>query len=222
MEGVKDGRELSNDERVKQVTNLGLTYNLLTAYTSFVAIDSQVRNKDGRPVTVNQPLPLPQGVSNLAVGGSGPTAKSMAWGMGAGAPAPSPPMYREVEADATAGGTSAPHGEAMAEEPKPQAAFTAIIADLQVSGGMTDQAVRHAIEQKLPQIANCLDPASALSGRVTFTFTIGADGRVKNLKLTNSQLGYGQAERCAREKIKNWTFPAGRETTVTITFEITP
>ncbi len=57
-----------DDERVKQVTSLGLTYNLLTDYTSFVAIDSLVRNTEGEPTSVAQPLPLPQGVSNLAVG----------------------------------------------------------------------------------------------------------------------------------------------------------
>jgi Ca-activated chloride channel family protein len=57
-----------DDERVKEITNLGLTYNLLTDYTSFVAIDTVVRNSDGKVETVTQPLPLPQGVSDLAVG----------------------------------------------------------------------------------------------------------------------------------------------------------
>jgi len=59
-----------DSERVKEVTSLGLTYNLLTAYTSFVAIDSLVRNQGGDQATVKQPLPLPQGVSDLAVGGA--------------------------------------------------------------------------------------------------------------------------------------------------------
>lgn len=58
-----------DDERVKEITTLGLAYNLLTDYTSFVAIDTVVRNTDGRVETVTQPLPLPQGVSDLAVGG---------------------------------------------------------------------------------------------------------------------------------------------------------
>ena len=55
---------------VKQITNLGLKYNLLTNYTSFIAIDSEVRNDGKNITTVKQPLPLPQGVSNYAVGGS--------------------------------------------------------------------------------------------------------------------------------------------------------
>lgn len=61
------------DELVKQITTLGLTYNLLTAYTSFVAVDEVVRNVGGQTTPVKQPLPLPQGVSNLAVGGAVPT-----------------------------------------------------------------------------------------------------------------------------------------------------
>ncbi len=61
-----------DDKRVKQVTQLGLDYNLLTDYTSFVAVDTKKRT-DGKPrYTVKQPLPLPQGVSNQAVGGSQP------------------------------------------------------------------------------------------------------------------------------------------------------
>ena len=56
------------DERVKAVTNLGLTYNLLTAYTSFVAVDDVVRNPGKNAQSVKQPLPLPAGVENSAVG----------------------------------------------------------------------------------------------------------------------------------------------------------
>lgn len=55
-------------EIIKEVTQLGLKYNLLTAYTSFVAIDTEVRNKEKNATTVKQPLPLPKGVSNNAIG----------------------------------------------------------------------------------------------------------------------------------------------------------
>jgi Ca-activated chloride channel family protein len=59
-----------DDERVKEVTSLGLTYNLLTAYTSFVAVDDVVRDVGGSTELVKQPLPLPRGVENSAVGAS--------------------------------------------------------------------------------------------------------------------------------------------------------
>jgi Ca-activated chloride channel family protein len=49
------------------ITELGLKYELLTAYTSFVAVHEKVRNPEGSAEEVDQPLPLPQGVSDLAV-----------------------------------------------------------------------------------------------------------------------------------------------------------
>ncbi len=52
------------------ITALGLRYSLLTQYTSFIAVDEIVRTSQAA-VPVDQPLPLPQGVSNLAVGGEG-------------------------------------------------------------------------------------------------------------------------------------------------------
>jgi Ca-activated chloride channel family protein len=61
-----------SDETRLAVTSLGLTYELLTAYTSFVAIHEVVRNPNGEAEPVDQPLPLPQGVSDRAVGNSVP------------------------------------------------------------------------------------------------------------------------------------------------------
>jgi Ca-activated chloride channel family protein len=60
-----------NDNResnVKKITELGLKYNLMTNYTSFIAIDEQLVMKDGKLITVKQPIPLPEGVSDYAVG----------------------------------------------------------------------------------------------------------------------------------------------------------
>mgnify|MGYP001473439388 FL=1 len=57
------------------ITALGLHYSLLTQYTSFIAIDQIVRTSEAA-VPVNRPLPLPQGVSNLAVGEVGAAVPS--------------------------------------------------------------------------------------------------------------------------------------------------
>jgi Ca-activated chloride channel family protein len=53
---------------IKEITELGLKYNLLTKYTSFIAVDSIIRNEGGESETVKQPLPMPEGVSDYAVG----------------------------------------------------------------------------------------------------------------------------------------------------------
>jgi Ca-activated chloride channel family protein len=56
------------DASVKEITALGLKYNLLTKYTSFIAVREKVVNPNGTATDVNQPLPLPVGVSDMAVG----------------------------------------------------------------------------------------------------------------------------------------------------------
>jgi Ca-activated chloride channel homolog len=63
------------------ITKLGLEHSLLTQYTSFIAVDHVVRNLDAaNTATVNQPLPLPQGVSNHAIGVAVPsTPEPAAW-----------------------------------------------------------------------------------------------------------------------------------------------
>lgn len=50
------------------IASLGLNYHILTSQTSFVAIDTMVANKEGVVKQVKQPLPLPEGVSDYAIG----------------------------------------------------------------------------------------------------------------------------------------------------------
>lgn len=54
----------------KEVTELGLEYSMLTQYTSFIAVIEKIRNTEGESTNVDQPLPLPLNVSNLAIGDS--------------------------------------------------------------------------------------------------------------------------------------------------------
>jgi Ca-activated chloride channel family protein len=56
-------------DSVEEIKSIGLSYSLLTPYTSFIAVHEIVRNADGHAEDVDQPLPLPLGVSDLAVGG---------------------------------------------------------------------------------------------------------------------------------------------------------
>ncbi|PKL84947.1 MAG: trypsin [Ignavibacteriae bacterium HGW-Ignavibacteriae-1] len=47
------------------ITEIGMKYKLLTEHTSFVAIDSEIRNESGEYDTVNQPLPVPEGMEGI-------------------------------------------------------------------------------------------------------------------------------------------------------------
>ncbi|HKP45071.1 MAG TPA: VIT domain-containing protein [Pyrinomonadaceae bacterium] len=57
-----------SDQQVKEITSLGLKYNLLTQYTSFIAVRQKIVNAGGATDDIEQPLPLPLGVSDMAVG----------------------------------------------------------------------------------------------------------------------------------------------------------
>jgi Ca-activated chloride channel family protein len=69
VETLDDERHMGGGRPVEEaITQLGLGYSMLTAFTSFVAVDSAVVNQGGAADRVAQPLPRPEGVSNQAVG----------------------------------------------------------------------------------------------------------------------------------------------------------
>ncbi|HEV3030241.1 MAG TPA: VIT domain-containing protein [Polyangia bacterium] len=65
---LEDERVLGGGQIVEDaITDLGLRHSLLTPFTSFVAVDQEVVNRTGQTTPVRQPLPMPAGVSTLAV-----------------------------------------------------------------------------------------------------------------------------------------------------------
>jgi Ca-activated chloride channel homolog len=72
------GPGVPGEPRVAALTSLGLTYGLLTRYTSFVAVHEIVRTTEGA-ADVDQPLPLPAGVSDRAVGVTSGAEPELVW-----------------------------------------------------------------------------------------------------------------------------------------------
>ncbi len=52
----------------EEITQIGLTYSMMTPYTSFIAVIDTIQNPVGKSADVDQPLPLPLKVSDLAIG----------------------------------------------------------------------------------------------------------------------------------------------------------
>lgn len=186
-----------DDKRTREITSLGLEYNLLTAYTSFVAVDSQVRNSEGGPVTVRQPLPLPQGVSNYAVGQA-----QLAYAPSAYAPVKAKSSgHGSYRADAleTAG------GYAKLEECREQVKKDkdVRIEVLKVKGALARQEVVKSLEQQARQLGAC----GRLSGKLVLSLKIAADGSVKEVKIIS---GAGNAAECIRKAAGAWSFTAAR------------
>ncbi|MEA3400781.1 MAG: VIT domain-containing protein [Armatimonadota bacterium] len=72
-------------EIVKQVTDLALEFRLMSAYTSFVAVEERVVNEGGEQRTVQQPVPMPEGVSYEGVFGAPSRREMKAGGYGGAA-----------------------------------------------------------------------------------------------------------------------------------------
>ncbi|TCI84830.1 VIT and vWA domain-containing protein [Tenacibaculum sp. M341] len=75
IQELDDYNKLFSDDVKQQVIDLGLQYNLATNYTSFVAVDESIANKEGKLKTVQQPLPMPKNVNNSAVGAAAKVSK---------------------------------------------------------------------------------------------------------------------------------------------------
>jgi Ca-activated chloride channel homolog len=73
------GPATPDETRVAQITSLGLTYGLLTKYTSFIAVHEVVRRTTDGADDVDQPLPLPAGVSDRAVGVTSGPEPELTW-----------------------------------------------------------------------------------------------------------------------------------------------
>jgi Ca-activated chloride channel family protein len=193
----------SDDKRIKEVTDLGLTYNLLTAYTSFVAIDTEVRNTEGKPTTVTQPLPLPQGVSDYAVGGISATR--------AYAPMAKLASPAELESKGVL-------KEQIVAKDKSMKKSSVTIGDVIVSGGLSKEVVTKVINDHLKELETCRSLAIP-ERKVTVTLTIGADGVVKDIKVVFGFTKNKTADQCIVKLMKKWQFQANtdKETKATIT-----
>ena len=195
-----------NDERVKEVTELGLAYNLLTAYTSFVAVDTEVRNRTGQQTTVRQPLPMPQGVSDYAVGRA--EAKKEAFRMAEKLMPPASPGVREEEALQDAAGV------------EKQKARGVTVGDVTVSDGLAKETVINIVQKNIGGIERCR-ARNETRGKLVLELVIGLSGRIKAAKIISSPLKDKNAERCLLDSIKKWQFPptqGGQEVKATITF----
>ena len=179
-----------NGKRVKEVTELGLAYNLLTAYTSFIAVDTEVRNKTGKVSTVRQPLPLPQGVSDYAVG-RGRAGYALRPHM---AKKPmSAPVEQRVMRDKA--------------EPEKSAKRSLRVGEITVTEGLAKEGVHNIAQKKLADIRRCR-LGSELKGKLVLELTISPSGKVKAVKIVSSPFKNRVAARCVIDYIKKWRFPA--------------
>ena len=164
------GQQREESPEAKAIMELGLKYNLMTNYTSFIAIDEQIVNKDGKQVTVQQPIPMPEGVSDYAVGYD---AANMVMNKAAVAGSL---LLEEDEYDE--------YGEPIYYE---------VEVDPQFPGGM--EAMYAFIEKTLvyPEEAK----AAGIEGKVFVKFWVESDGGISNVVILRD-IGYGCGDEAVR------------------------
>jgi Ca-activated chloride channel family protein len=216
-----------NDTRVKEVTKLGLKYHLLTKYTSFVAVDEVVRKNGKKKRTVRQPLPLPAGVSDAAVGNDpqnalgalmgGSVGTSYGYGglglrgtgRGGGGTAQGTIGLGSMGTvgHGAGGGSGAGYGRGASAKAVPRVRAGAAM----VRGHLSKEPIQRIIKRQKNAIRACyekeLQSDPNLAGRVVVKFIIDGTGKVTNAVIEESTLNNKVVEACLLKVIKRLTFP---------------
>ncbi len=211
-----------DDKRIKEVTELGLAYNLLTAYTSFVAVDTQVRLTHGQSTTVKQPLPLPQGVSDYAVGGK-------SCGQFA-ALAPGLSSVRACEKGVV--GEEVQQCKDKLRRVKPDGAETkqqvvrVRLEKIVVDGDLAREAVKKVLEGQISSIEHCIRQGSARKpgpkAKMVITLTTDGTGKVTGVRLASGAFNDRNLESCILRAMQQVHFPKpGNGSKATITIHMT-
>jgi Ca-activated chloride channel family protein len=218
--------ERGKDEaRIKEITALGLKYSLMSPFTSFVAVD-QVKRADGTLVTVKQPLPLPEGVSDLAVGGFAPGGRMAKAKVG---------MPLASRGETGMRGTPERYVSALPSSPAPEpvpvppsapvpGGVKMTVQVTQVKGPLSQKGIKEALEAELPALTACCQDALKtgvkLPASVTLTFNVGAGGKVSGPVLPKLPLGYESLTKCLSQAVQNITFPDPGKKTAAVTVKL--
>ena len=185
----------SDGAEAKAILELGLKYNLMTNYTSFIAIDEVVVNKDGKQVTVKQPIPMPEGVSDYAVGHD-MVELSMA----------QTSMHRTSVNSIVAPVGGIGYSSGVEEEMEEEEVFVVVQDDPEFPGGL--DSLKAFIERNLvyPQLAK----DQKIEGKVYVTFIVEKDGSISNVKVLRD-IGGGCGAEATRVVMKMPKWKPGRQ-----------
>lgn len=218
----------ADDDRVRAVTRLGLKYNLLTAYTSFIAVDTQKRDPAGQAVTVKQPLPLPRGVSSYALGrslGSPQILRSKAAEPPAAGFGRRLPLAEEKASDEIDQRQTLPDKEKTRTDRDAREALAVSLGKTKVTGGLIDEDVRTVLKQHLRRIDQCWRQAVIMRTpeELVIRLVIDASGRVAKAEIENDSLLPLPFRHCLLAYLKQMIFPrtqARLQTAVKVTYTL--
>lgn len=220
IRNLSDLNSFHDEDSKKKVTQLGLDYSLLTSYTSFVAVDSLVR-ADDQGVFVRQPLPLPKGVPQSAVGGRGVGGGGTGEGtIGLGS--------LNTIGHGGGGGSGYGYGRGAGGLVAKRGGRSKIRSGAtMVKGSLSKEVIRRIVHRHINEVRFCYEKQlashSEISGQVVIKFIISASGKVQMAALASSTLGDATVENCILQAVRRWNFPqpkGGGSVIVTYPFEL--
>lgn len=204
-------------EAVDAITAIGLKHRIVTAYTSFVAVDRSRKVGKGKPKKVVQPVETPEGVdasmaapSHATVGHGVGGMGLLGTGSGGGGVG-----YGRVHGMARLGDTGS-YGRGAGGEGamgKRAAAPTVRMAaaDGAVHGSMDKSVIQRVIRRHTAQVRHAFEKAlksnPTLKGKLVLRITIGADGKVEAVEATEDTLGVPTLTADILRIVGRWHFP---------------
>jgi Ca-activated chloride channel homolog len=179
---------------------------------------------------VMQPLPLPEGVSDYAVGNTALATSKML--SAAASPVAESMKSRGAEVQPTLDKTGekkdVAKGDKLKESPEEgDSNYKLTLGKITVTGGLTEQSVRKIVQQNLETLRNrCLAFLTAENaGELFAEWVVDAVGKITEVKIQSRQVALDGLELCLRTLIQTWRFPAStgnRESSVSVSFHLDP
>jgi Ca-activated chloride channel homolog len=229
--GLFEANAYTPDAAKEEITRLGLAYKIMTKYTSFVAVDDAIRNKDGKWIVVEQPVEMPEGTayaSQPANRFAEGKAKSLMRVY----------AYKGSEAagvkalDDVVGSVSGLKASRMATSQSPAAIPVEVILSKD-SLGPEDALMGRSYSELRQEIINRflsglemiyhnrLRSNPGLTGRIKVHFRVMAHGETVNVSIIKSSFKDAAFEKALIERIGAWRFEeCGRCGDARVSFEL--
>ena len=218
-----------------EITALGLAHRLMTSYTSFVAIDSRRRAGEAA-VPVDQPAPMPRGVSDAAGGRYGSAGSESLEGshLGAlfgtghgGGGTGEGTIGLGALGTIGAGGGAAGYGRGAGGLGGRTSSSDIVAGVPSIRGALDPAVIRRIIHRHLAELRFEYDEARlrtpGVAGRIVVRFVLGADGSVRESRVVSDTTGDAALANGVAAAVRRWTFPSfpgGGTVVVTYPFEL--
>ncbi len=163
---------------------------------------------NGKAVTVKQPLPLPQGVSDLAVGNGNRMYKAAA--MPTLAADDSRALREMAPVKVWQGSSQSEVDREKGEKKGISEKIQVELRKIEVSEGLSEAYVKEMIERAMPAIQNCdrsgAGDKSIPIGEVVFNLVIGPEGNVLKVYMEKGRTAYDDFEKCTIKSLKKLRF----------------